>query len=296
MRVSIGRMTAVLAVLACTVLTACGVADDGTAPSPTGSPSAVPTRPTPTGSVDPSDPDPPSGLLVLPQQLNGFAISGQQVVFLVALDGAADTAGPGPGGSGDPPGGADQSDTRRASASDLPVTITAHATNAAATVVEPTLAEADDVAEVVVVPEPDSAGATVTVTITTTAAEVTDQETVAFDVVEGEDDRAVDAARMRDLFVPWLAADRPELGITETTGWQGTMVSPQWLVVSHYLFFSAEWEMHVEWHIMVAPDDWARIDLRRRFEETAPSEAFEISSVTEGGEPHPYEVPASIWR
>jgi len=31
------------------------------------------------------------------------------------------------------------------------------------------------------------------------------------------------------------------------------MVSPQWLVVSHYLFFSEEWEMHVEWHIMVAP-------------------------------------------
>ena len=43
----------------------------------------------------------------------------------------------------------------------------------------------------------------------------------------------------------------------------GTMVSPQWLVVSHYLFFSEQWELHLEWHIMVAPDDWARISGRK---------------------------------
>ncbi len=296
-----GRLVAVLVVLACTALTACGSAEDGTTPTPGGSPTAVPTRPAPaepTDTTGPSDPSPASGLLVLPQQLNGFAIAGQQVVFLVALSQAVDTdsPGPGPGGSGDAPGGADQSDTRRASASDLPITITADATNAATTVLEPTLSEADDVAEVVVIPEPDSTGATVTVTITGTAAEVTEQSKVSFEVIGGEDDRAAYATQIRDMFVPWLAANRPEPGITEATAWQGTMVSPQWLVVSHYVFFSAEWEMHVEWHIMVAPDDWARIDLRRRFVETTPSQAFEISSVTQGGEPHPYDVPESIWR
>lgn len=296
-----GRRAAVLAVVACTVLTACGPAGDDTTPTPPGSPTAVPTRPAPsepTDTTEPSDPTQASGLLVLPQQLNGFAIAGQQVVFLIALSPAVDTdpPGPGPGGSGDAPGGADQSDTRRASASGLPITITADATNAATTVLEPTLFEADDVAEVVVIPGPDSTGATVTVTITGTATDVTEQATVSFDVVDGEDDRAADAAEIRDMFVGWLAANRPELGITEATEWQGTIVSPQWLVVSHYLFLSAEVEMHVEWHIMVAPDDWARIDLRRRFVETAPSEAFEISSVTEGGDPHPYDVPESIWR
>ena len=270
MRASSGRLVAMLAALACVVLTACGT-EDGPAPLPSGSPTAVPSRPAPTGPTGPSRPRPSvpaaegGDLLVLPQQLNGFAIAGQQVVFLVA------------------PG-----------ASDLPMTVTADATGAATTVLEATLSEPDDVAEVVVVPELGAVG--VTVTMTGTGREDTEEQVVAFDVVEGEDDRAADAARMRDLFVPWLAANRPELGITEATEWQGTMVSPQWLVVSHYLFFSAEWEMHVEWHIMVAPDDWARIDLRRRFEETAPSEAFEVSSVTEGGEPHRYEVPASIWR
>ncbi len=74
------------------------------------------------------------------------------------------------------------------------------------------------------------------------------------------------------------------------------MVSPQWLVVSHYLFFSEDWEMHVSWHIMVAPYDWARIDLRHRFDEETPSYAFEISSVDAGSEPCPIDPPESVWR
>lgn len=248
----VSRVAAVLAATACTVLAACGAAGDSAEPG-------EPTAPTESTQA--------SGLLVLPQQLNGFAIAGQRVVFLVAA------------GSSDPP-----------------ITITADATNATTTVLEPTISESDDVTEVVVVPDPGSTGSAVTVTILGTAGAVTEQSTVSFDVVDGEDDRAAHATQIRDLFVPWLAANRAELGITETTTWQGTLVSPQWLVVSHYLFFSAEWEMHVEWHIMVAPDDWARIDLRRRFAETTPSEAFEISSVTQGGEPHPYDVPESVWR
>lgn len=240
----IRRLSAILAVLACTGLAACGPADDGATPA--------------------AD----SHLLVIPQQLNGFAIAGQEVILLVAAD----------------------------QASDLPLTITAEATNAAATVLTPTLAEADGVAEVSVVPDPGTAGTTVTVTITGTGAGGTATSSVSFDVVEGEDDRGERAAEIRDMFVPWLAAAHPELGISAGTAWQGTMVSPQWLVVSHYLFLTDEWEMHVSWHIMVAPDDWARIDLRRRFTELAPSRAFEIPSVTEGSEPVEIAPPEAIWR
>jgi hypothetical protein len=291
--------------LACAALTACGPADDGATPGPTGSPTVVPTRSTPTEPADgatdqPTTPADDSGLLVIPQQLNGFAIEGQEVVFLVALTDSFDTdtdpGGPGPGGSGVAPGGSDQSDTRRASASDLPITISAEAVDATTTVLEPMLESAEDIVEIVVVPDAGSTGSTVTLTITGTGADVTATATASFDVVEGEDDRAADAERIRDLFIPWLAENRPELGITAATPWAGTMVSPQWLVVSHYLFFTAEWEMHVEWHIMVAPDDWARIDLRRRFEEVAPSRAFEISSVTDAIEPDEIDPPEQIWR
>lgn len=300
------RASTALAATALTLatLSAC-TPDDGATPTSTGSPTAaptsvVPTRPAPTGSTaEPTTvPTEDSGLLLIPQQLNGFAIEGQEVVHLVALADSfpTDSGGPGPGGSGDAPGGSDQSDTRRASASDLPLALTAEATNATVTVLEPELADPDDVAEVIVVPGPGSTGSTVTLTITGTGADVTVTASASFDVIEGVDDRAADAERIRDLFIPWLAENRPELEITAATPWAGTIVSPQWLVVSHYLFLTAEWEMHVEWHIMVAPDDWARIDLRRRFEEVAPSRAFEISSVTEGGEPHEIDPPEQIWR
>lgn len=68
-------------------------------------------------------------------------------------------------------------------------------------------------------------------------------------------------------------------------------------MVSHYLFFSEEWELHIEWHIMMPPDDWARIDLRHRFDELEPSYAFEISSVNAtSSEPVPMEVPETVWR
>lgn len=104
---------------------------------------------------------------------------------------------------------------------------------------------------------------------------------------EEEDFLAQPASEMRDLFIPWLAENEPELGIDETTVWDGTIVKPHWLVVSHYLFFSDEWEMHVFWHVMIAPYDWAKIELRRRFEETLPTLAFEIPSVSA---PEPMEV------
>ena len=93
-----------------------------------------------------------------------------------------------------------------------------------------------------------------------------------------------------------LAENHPELGITEDTAWNGTMVSPVWLIVSHYLFFSDEWEAHIYWHVMIPPHDWAKIDLRHRFDELAPSYAFEISSLDAGSEPIAIEVPETVWR
>lgn len=47
---------------------------------------------------------------------------------------------------------------------------------------------------------------------------------------------------------------------------------------------------------MIAPDDWVRIDLRRRFEEVSPSYAFEITSREAEDEPIIIEVPNTIWR
>lgn len=105
------------------------------------------------------------------------------------------------------------------------------------------------------------------------------------------------AAEVRDLFTPWLAEHRPDLGISSDTQWTGTIVTPHILVVTHYLYFSDNWEMHVFWHVMIPPYDWARIELRRRFQETAPSLAFEIPSRTADPlEVNNIEPEETLWR
>jgi hypothetical protein len=210
-----------------------------------------------------------------PVQTNGdsvfkYSIAGQHFVFLVTI-------------------------TEEGQECELPVRISAKAPGAEVVIYHEDIFEGE-VAEVVVIPTPASVGQIIEVTITGTRGSVTDEKVASFEVAEGEDDRQEYATELLDKFVSWLATNHPELGITEDTAWNGTMVSPVWLVVSHYLFFSEEWELHIEWHIMVPPYDWARIDLRHRFDELAPSYAFEISSVNATSEPMPIEVPETVWR
>ena len=154
-----------------------------------------------------------------------------------------------------------------------------------------------EVAEVNLIPDEASVGSTLTVTVVGERRGFTDKQTVAVEVTDAGigggrgDDLAVPAAEFRDRFVAWLAENQPNLGITPETEWVGTVVKPGILVVMHYLFFSEEWEMGLQWHVMIAPHDWARIYLRRRFAETRPSIAFEISSYSTPGEvPHPINL------
>jgi len=207
---------------------------------------------------------------VIPEQLNGHSIAGQQCVFLVTI-------------------------TDEGGISNIPVDISATASRVEIDIHKKDIVEGQ-VAEVVVIPSQASTGRTIELTIKGSRGGLTDKKVISFEVIEGEDDRQEYAVELRDKFVSWLAINYPELGITNDTEWAGTMVSPQWLVVSHYLFFSEEWEMHVSWHIMVPPYDWAKIDLRHRFDEQKPSYAFEISSLDVNSEPIPIEVPESVWR
>jgi hypothetical protein len=207
---------------------------------------------------------------VIPEQLNGDSIAGQHCVFLVTI-------------------------TNEGQGGQLSVRISAKAPGAQVVIYQQDIVEGQ-VAEVVVTPTQTSIGKTIKVTITGNQGSLTDKKVVSFEVAEGEDDRQEYAGELLDKFVSWLATNHPELGITEDTAWNGTMVSPVWLVVSHYLFFSEEWEAHIEWHIMIPPYDWARIDLRHRFDELAPSYAFEISSLNATSEPVPIEVPETVWR
>ena len=142
-----------------------------------------------------------------------------------------------------------------------------------------------EVAEVIVIPEnldnEDEDGREITVTIHGTRGDLVTTQSVTITVVpDVEDEIEEEAEEYRDLFIPWLAENHPEFGIDEETDWAGTIVTPSSTSIMHYLFFSEDWEMHVSWRVMIPPFDWVKIELRQRFVDTLPSEAFEIDSRT----------------
>jgi hypothetical protein len=221
----------------------------------------------------------PFFLHVIPVKLMGDSIPGQRCVFLVTVE-----------------------ENETESGESKAVTISATATGAIVIVEQENIAPGQ-VAEVTVIPDIESAGSNITVTIRGERDGLERTTAVTFTVLEvdSEEEGSADelgqyAAEIRDMFIQWLAVNHPELGITGETNWTGTIVSPRWLVVTHYLFFSEDWEMHVSWHIMIPPYDWAKIDLRHRFTESQPSYAFEIPSLTAQDEPHAVDPPETVWR
>ena len=209
-------------------------------------------------------------LQVYPNEVRGDAIAGQRVVFLVAVS-----------GNGTHPVGE--------------VRISASAFNSAVTVSPEKLKEGG-VGEVTIIPDVTAVGTNVTLTVRAESQGQVQTRSVNFSVLPIEDGRAYRARELRDVFSQWLQTNEPQLGISNQTQWVGTIVSPQWLVVEHYLFFSSQWEMHVYWHVMIPPYDWARIDLRERGSQFAPSMSFEISSVNGSAVPHSIPPPGEAWR
>jgi len=181
-----------------------------------------------------------------------------------------------------------------------PISLTAAAPNATVTVEPPSITPGQ-VAEVTVTADEAAVGQDLIVAIAGQRADTLASATKTLSVTEGNiddfDELEATAEQMRDLFIPWLAANHPELGITSQTAWTPQLASPYILVVSHYLFLSEDWELHVYWHVMIPPYDWVKIDLRHRLTEAAYSHSFEISSRTDPQEtPHAIDPPAELWR
>jgi len=174
-----------------------------------------------------------------------------------------------------------------------PVTISATAPNCQVTVYPQTITSSK-VAEVTVVPTEASVGKNVSLTIQGERNGYTQTKTVTFEVIPEESREETlnpKAVNIRNNFTQWLSTNHPELEITNETAWTGTVVNPRILVVMHYMFLSEDWEMYVTWHVMIPPYDWARIYLRQRYNQTAPTYAFEISSIQEHAQPQAIEVP-----
>lgn len=159
----------------------------------------------------------------------------------------------------------------------------------------------DDVAEFTVIPRTHCAASTLTVraiaATTGTVRVCTSSLRITAPLSAGaETSLREQAARIRDAFLPWLALACPDLPDRQSTQWVGVPLRPHRLVVSHFAFFSKEWEIVVWWHITVPPHDWARIYVRRRGVDAAPTAAAEISSFLNGSPIRPITPPVEVVR
>lgn len=152
------------------------------------------------------------------------------------------------------------------------------------------------VTEIVDLNEP-FADRTLTITIIAERKGLTRIERVTVNVTQGQDEYAELASDYRDCFIPWLAVNRPRLGITADTIWDGTIVRPNIVGVNYYLFFSEEWEMGLRWYDYDYSQYIAEIYLRRRDTNLSSTHAFLICSLYAPEEPQVVVLPKeSIWR
>lgn len=74
------------------------------------------------------------------------------------------------------------------------------------------------------------------------------------------------ATEKHDEFIDWLGDEHPELGNFMRIRWDMYGTYPGIKIVEHYTYLSEEWEFRICFHVMIPPDDWSKMLLRRRGE------------------------------
>jgi len=128
-----------------------------------------------------------------------------------------------------------------------------------------------------------------TYTINLTASNNTGSQTLALDIelIDWGNEATEIALQRRDAFVNWLETEHPELGNFSDRTWFTYMTYPEILIVEHYTFLDADWEFRMCHHVMIPPDDWAKMRLRPRGEWDPTLAAYRESDGTI------YEIPVS---
>jgi hypothetical protein len=65
-------------------------------------------------------------------------------------------------------------------------------------------------------------------------------------------------------FNQWLQDNRPDLNLSLYNTWTLYRTYPQTLIVEHITFLNDEWEIRLCYHVMIPPDDWSRLLVRKR--------------------------------
>lgn len=67
----------------------------------------------------------------------------------------------------------------------------------------------------------------------------------------------------RAAFLSWLATAHPELGDISARPFTRYITYPEILIVEHWTFLGSAWDMRLCFHVMIPPDDWSMMLLRR---------------------------------
>lgn len=72
-----------------------------------------------------------------------------------------------------------------------------------------------------------------------------------------------EVAPLLNSYLQWLQLQHPELGNVAIAPFRSYLTYPQHLVVEHWTYLSAVWELRLCRHVMIPPHDWSMILLRR---------------------------------
>jgi hypothetical protein len=129
-----------------------------------------------------------------------------------------------------------------------------------------TLSANDPVAEITISPMKKVMIGTHTMTVTASNPTHSVTVTLSVEVVGGTPFMTSWTRTTFTTFASWLKAEHPELGKFNAQRWDTYATYPGILVVEHWTYLSEDWEFRICYHVMMPPDDWSMMLLRRRGE------------------------------
>ena len=120
------------------------------------------------------------------------------------------------------------------------------------------------IAEVLLAPKADAVPGRYTVTVISTHAGAERRLRLLVNVMEWTGPEAAEALAQREKFRDWCVQQRPELAEAFSAPRALYNTYPEILIVEHRTFLTGDYEVRVCNHVMVPPDDWSMIRLRKR--------------------------------
>jgi hypothetical protein len=135
-----------------------------------------------------------------------------------------------------------------------------------ATLDRTTVTATETVFEVALHPSRQMATGLTTFDVVATNSDMTQTVTLEADIWNWGGAGSSTAIEKREDFVIWLEQNHPELGTFSNRSWDSYLTYPGIMIVEHWTHLDVEWEFRVCHHVMIPPDDWSKMCLRRRGE------------------------------